>query len=655
MKHFPTRPRGYGIAWRLRAVGFGLMALGVSAQGADLPRGPIRGGFSVAEADRETGERKYALWGESATPLTADRWEIQSPRLELYGEGDTTNLVFMPSRCVFDQKTQGITSNEPLKVWSGDGYLRMQGEGFSLDLEARRLWVSNRVEALMDKRLFEAAGGVTGRNVRPGTAGSGAELIRIQSDRLEYGNDRAEFLDRVGAEDADGRLECQRLAVDLTPGSTDVRGLRASGEVVFVMGELRVEAAQADYDPVAGQLELDGDPRWEYRQRPGRARKVVLNRDRQTLSAAGEVRMELPSESFSMPTLPGGRNLVRRESEGAGVVRVMAERLEVEPRLDGGNGQRVLLQREVVIEQGTNRLRCEEFRLHTEGEGHVVARAEAMGKVVIERGIERLTCELADYDAGGASAAFSGGVRWQGEGRSGAAERVWLDLAESRHRAEGGVRMRFERGGESWAGWLTPEGSVERAGEGEEGGDSAGQLAPTEVESDRFEYRGAGPAGALQTAAYDGHVLVRQGDRMHMTCGSLLLELGPETNEVQSVVADGKVELRVTDGSGYRLARGDRAVYDAGEEEIVLTGREGVDFFVIAANGVSRGVGRQAIYRRRTDTLILAGDPAITTPEGELVGREVRMDRREGVMSATGPWQIRLPLGGLELPRMPGP
>jgi lipopolysaccharide export system protein LptA len=655
MRHFPVRPRGYGMAWRLWAVGLGLLGLGMSAQGADVLRGPIRGGFSVAEADRETGARKYALWGESATPLTADRWEIQSPRLELYGEGDTTNLVFMPSRCVFDQKTQEITSTEPLKVWSGDGYLQMQGEGFSLDLEARRLWVSNRVEAVMDKRLFEAAGGVTGRNVRPGTAGSGAEWIRIQSDRLEYGNDRAEFLDRVGAEDAEGRLECQRLAVDLTPGSSDVRGLRASGEVLFVMGELRVEAAQADYDPVAGQLELEGDPRWVYRQRPGRARKVVLNRDRQALSAAGEVRMELPSESFSVPRLPGGRDLVGRESEGAGVVRVMAERLEVEPRSDGGNGQRVLLQRGVVIEQGTNRLRCEEFRLHTEGDGHALARAEAMGNVVIERGMERLTCELADYDAGGASAAFSGGVDWQGDGRSGAAKRVWLDLAEGRYRADGGVRMRFERGGESWAGWLTPEGSVEEAGEGEEGGGLAGQLASTEVESDRFEYRGAGAAGALQTAAYDGNVVVRQGDRMHMTCGSLLLELGPETNQVQSVVADGKVELRATDGSGYRLARGDRAVYDAGAEEIVLTGREGVDFFVIAANGVSRGVGRQAVYRRRTDTLILAGDPAITTPAGELVGREVRLDRREGVMSATGPWQIRLPLGGLELPRMPGP
>jgi lipopolysaccharide export system protein LptA len=142
---------------------------------------------------------------------------------------------------------------------------------------------------------------------------------------------------------------------------------------------------------------------------------------------------------------------------------------------------------------------------------------------------------------------------------------------------------------------------------------------------------------------------------MHLSCGTLRAVLGPETNQVQSVVADGKVEIRATDADGYRLARGDRAVYGAEEDEILLTGRDGVDFFVIAPSGVSRGVGRQAVYRRATDLLILAGDPAITTPEGELVGRELRLDRRAGVMSASGPWTIRLPLGGLELPRLPAP
>ena len=134
----------------------------------------------------------------------------------------------------------------------------------------------------------------------------------------------------------------------------------------------------------------------------------------------------------------------------------------------------------------------------------------------------------------------------------------------------------------------------------------------------------------MQTALYEGNVLVKQGDRMYLSCSTLRAELGPATNEVHSVVADGKVEIRANEENGYRLARGDRAVYSAEEQQIVLSGREGVDFFVIAPSGVSRAVGRQAIYRRDSDTLILAGDPAITTPEGELVGREVRAGSAAG-------------------------
>jgi lipopolysaccharide export system protein LptA len=635
----------------------GVLALAVAGwptQGADVLQGPIRGGFSVAEADADTGARKYALWGESATPLTADRWEIRSPRLELYGEGDTTNLVFRPSTCLFDRKTQQITSSEPLQIWSGDGYLQMQGEGFSLDLEARRLWVSNRVEAVMNKRLFERQGAGTIGDVRPGVAGAGPEVIRIQSHRLEYGNERAKFLDRVRAEDGEARLECQELSVDLTPGSPDVRGLRAAGGVRFESGELVVESSEADYDPAAGRLELGGEPRWQYRGRPGQAQRVVLDRDRRAMSATGGVRMELPGESFVMPEFAGSAFGPSRQGQTpSGPVLIIAEVLEVEPRGDGVDGQAIVLRGEVSIEQGENRVRCNELRLWTEGRD--MAQTAAAGNVLIERGAEWLRCERADYDAAAAAAAFGGGVEWHTPARSGSADRVLLDLAENRHRAEGAVRMRFLQSGESWVEWMRPEAGAGTSDSALPGASGTGDGEPTEVECDDFEYRGGSGEGDIQTALYEGNVLVKQGDRMHLSCSTLRAELGPETNQVRSVVADGGVEIRANEESGYRLARGDRAVYSAEEEQVVLSGREGVDFFVIAPSGVSRAVGRQAIYRRESDTLILAGDPAITTPEGELVGREVKLDRRRGVMSATGPWQIRLPLGGLELPRMPGP
>ena len=215
---------------------------------------------------------------------------------------------------------------------------------------------------------------------------------------------------------------------------------------------------EADYDPAVGRLELGGEPRWKYRGRPGQAQNVVLNRDRRAMSATGGVRMELPAESFVMPEIAGGAFAPSGQSQDAsGPVLIIADLLEVEPRSDGGDGQAVLMRGEVTIERGENRLRCNELRLWTEGKDHAPARAEAVGNVLIERGAERMRCEQADYDAAGASAVFSGGVEWDTPDRSGSADRVLLDLAENRHRAEGGVRMRFAQSGGSWVAWLTPE------------------------------------------------------------------------------------------------------------------------------------------------------------------------------------------------------
>jgi lipopolysaccharide export system protein LptA len=646
MKRFTGIPRRIGIGTAcLGAAWIFLTGVCSIGQDADLLRGPIRGGFSVAEADQETGRRKYALWGESATPLTSSLWEIQSPRLELYGADDTTNLVFMPARCLYHREDQRITSSETLRMWTGDGYLRMQGEGFALDLEARRLWVSNRVEAVMNKMLFREAGQAV--SARAGEGGA----ILVRSERLEYGNDRVEFLGGVRAEDAEDRMDCEQLVVDLVPQSSDVRLLIAEGAVRFAATDIQVEAERAAYAPASGRLQLTGNPRWLFRQRPGRAREVELDRERQAFSATGDVQMELPAEALALPELRMGQSPAPRAKPGDEPVHVRAERMDAGPEAGETNRHTVVLRGEVAIEQGDVRLRCREFLLRTEGQEHRAQRAEAEGAVRIDRGSEWMSCDRAEYDAAGAYAQFTGAVKWEGDKRSGSANRVWLDLAEDHHWADGGVRMRFEQENEFLGAWLAPEADSKAptiAGETE-------VAEPTDIECDRFEYRGGRTTGAVPSADYLGNVTVRQGERLNMTCGTLRAEFRPETNAVQSVVAEERVELRSAEEGGYRLARGDRMIYSAAEEVVRLTGRDGVDFFVIGPSGVSRGRGRQAVYHRTTDRLVLAGDPEITTPDGELMGSEVRLDRAEGVLSAAGPWRIRLPLGDVELPQLPGP
>ena len=140
-----------------------------------------------------------------------------------------------------------------------------------------------------------------------------------------------------------------------------------------------------------------------------------------------------------------------------------------------------------------------------------------------------------------------------------------------------------------------------------------------------------------------------------MTSALLTARLEAETRQVEELMAAGEVELRMLESDGYRLARGDRAVYAADRGTVELTGMDGVEFFVVTADGVSRGLGRRALYDRTTELLELDGRPVITTPQGELTGDVVRLDRAHSTLSAAGAWRIRLPMGTYRMPELPAP
>jgi lipopolysaccharide export system protein LptA len=135
----------------------------------------------------------------------------------------------------------------------------------------------------------------------------------------------------------------------------------------------------------------------------------------------------------------------------------------------------------------------------------------------------------------------------------------------------------------------------------------------------------------------------------------LTATLGSGTNQVEEMVAERDVEIRMTEEEGYRLARGDRAEYWADRSSVELTGADGVEFFIVTSDGVSRGVGRRAVYDGVTELLELEGEAWISTPDGELNGGVVRFDRAQSTLSATGHWRVRLPAGRLRLPELPSP
>jgi lipopolysaccharide export system protein LptA len=647
-------------SWLLSWMGAWLVygVAGWQAWCAEVMQGPVRGGFSVAEADRETGERKWLLRGESATPTSTDEILIQGARMEVYGAGGVTNLVFNPERCIYHQRTRRVTSSERLGVLTGDGQMAIEGVGFGLELESGVLVVSNDVRALIRRDTLQAGrpGGVG--TVGAASAASGdADRMEVRADRLEYETARAIFLGQVRVEDGRGVMTCRRLEAELNVTTREVERILAQEEVIVESEQVRGRAERVTYDPASERLVLEGEPSWEIEGRTGRADRVTVARLERRVNGVGGVRMEIPARAL----VPGGVWPGRLSGDAAapgleGPMKVASDEFEYGPDPVRTNVNVMIFRGEVLVEESGSTLRCGMLTVETSEAGQEARLAVAEEGVVMERGQERIECARAVYEAETGLVTLGGKTTWRMEGREGRSETFVADLKRGLYRATGEVAMRLAAEG------LGTTLGISKAGVGVDGDGGAGKVEddpesrePLEIRSREFEYRVALEAGARDTARYDGEVVVSEGDRLRLSCGTLTATLGSGTNQVEEMVAERDVEIRMTEEDGYRLARGDRAEYWADRSSVELTGAEGVEFFIVTSDGVSRGVGRRAVYDGVTELLELEGDAWITTPDGELNGGVVQFDRARSTLSATGHWRVRLPIGRLRLPELPSP
>jgi len=164
------------------------------------------------------------------------------------------------------------------------------------------------------------------------------------------------------------------------------------------------------------------------------------------------------------------------------------------------------------------------------------------------------------------------------------------------------------------------------------------------------------PASAdvkIDLAVYRGNVRVSDPGRMALSCETLTGRIAAGTNQVQSVVAESGVEIRVVDPKGDKVARGDRVVYTAGRDEVELTAADGVEIALRDAAGESQARGQKAVYTGSDDIFELIGNPRVTTPKGEVTGDRVVFDRGKSTAKAAGFWKMKLRPKAFEKPVPP--
>jgi lipopolysaccharide export system protein LptA len=657
MKRSPTRSP----IWRWACAPGISVLCALAAYGAPVLEGPIVG-FSVDEADRATGRRRWLLRAERAQPLPVDRYQLTGTRLEMYDEAGGTNLVLMAPRCFFDPRTRTVSSPDTLQVSSGAGGFAIEGQGFGYvpgssaptNQVAGILTISNQVHATVRKDFVNTPTdrlGADAAGARPSQAPD--EVVHIYSRWLALRPEVAVFRDDVRVDDSDGTLACEVLTARFTERDWRMQSLAAEENVRMESGEIRAEAGRAAYDTATDLLELSGSPLWRMGGRAGHADQVVVDRRRRHLKATGDVAVTLPAEALAAD----GAWLPQERSERGGVqpelkpIQVLADEGEFQPEAAGTNVTLGVFRGNVRVRNERGQLACERLTVATLGRDYQVQTMIAEQNIIIEQGKSRVTCTRAEYAAQAGAVELTGRPTWRIGEREGESDRLWLDLRNKTYRAIGQVKMRLPAGALGSSAWLLPVAATRKA---ESAATEAAAIdppqKPVELTCDEFEFRSATAADPHDRAVYQGNVQVTDREKMHLTCATLAANMAPGSNQVQTVLAERKVVVRIFSPTGEREARGDAAAFAAATSTVELTATNQVEIVVNDARGSTRATGKRAVYDGTRDTFELDGRPVVVAPQGVLNGDRVQVDQARTTLAAYGPWALKVPLKTLGIP-----
>jgi hypothetical protein len=93
---------------------------------------------------------KTRLSGASAQPLAGGLLVITQLRLEDFGLNGKTEYIVDAPDCVYDTLNGTANSAGKLHAQSGDGKIRVEGEGFLWRQTAQSLTISNRVHTVLE-------------------------------------------------------------------------------------------------------------------------------------------------------------------------------------------------------------------------------------------------------------------------------------------------------------------------------------------------------------------------------------------------------------------------------------------------------------------------------------------------------------------------
>jgi lipopolysaccharide transport protein LptA len=631
-------------------MGVALAAAAAAAVSERVLEEPVKG-FQYAEVDQATGKRRSLFHGETAQNISNEELQVTGARLEIFTDDGRTNLIVGAPECVYNTRTRVVSSPAHLSVSTGEGRFSIEGKGFEWRPAEAHLVISNEVHAVIHKQQMDPTTLAT--QAEAVAMLSSNQLVHIYSSQFQFHTNIAVFRQNVRVDDPQGKLTCERLTATFTEPDRRIETVLAEENVVIGTGEIRATSERGTYQLAKNVVELSGNPTWAI-DRPkseGRAEEIIIDRVAKDFRASRNVRMTLPPGSIGR----GGFLLpdISRTPVAAPVksdpVQVSADDFHFKPDAVETNFNTTVFRGNVQINNGQGKLTCGRMTIRSYAEGGRAERVTAEDGFVAEQEGNRVNGQRAVYEEAKATVEITGNPTWKLEDQDGSAEVLVLDVEKRAYQARGKVQMRMPAGTIGRTAWLLPETKgATNVTIPEAKATELRPNGPVEFSSDEFEFKRASEAGGPDLATYRGNVVVSDPDRMKLSCGLLTGAIVAGTNQVQSILAERNVEIRILNPQGDRIARGDKAVYTAGREQVVLSGQQGAEIVLADAEGLTRAQGREIIYERGADLLQLVGDPQLTTAGGEVTGDTVILDRPRTTLKATGNWKMKLKPDALE-------
>ena len=256
---------------------------------------------------------------------------VTKMRIIDFREDGRTNLIAAAPECLLERESRIVSSPGPLQIEIRDGEFYIEGDGFQCHMTNLDLTISNNVRTTIRRDLLKSTGsGVSALSgaVRPSPTTSASagtnQILTILSDHFTLDNrsNLAVYTGHVRVDDAQFGLTCETLTIRRsTNGSLECIVAEQDVTLVNKQDHSRAWSDEAVYrlNEGAELVELTGQPaRWQDRERQGQAGLFIFDPGNNTVRSERNAAIRLPRAAIGQPDLllpkPGPREAARPAS-----------------------------------------------------------------------------------------------------------------------------------------------------------------------------------------------------------------------------------------------------------------------------------------------------------------------------------------------------